>query len=62
MKQAKFEKYKPKPNEFKIAQPRTGSGFKPYVPTPHPFLERLEAFRSIQSLWTPGSTGVKNES
>jgi hypothetical protein len=56
MKQTKFETYKPKPNEFAIAQPRTNTSyFKNYVPKPHPFLERLEAFRSIQSLWTRGS-------
>jgi hypothetical protein len=54
MKQATFETYKPKPNEFAIAKPRTGNGFKPYVPTPHPFIKRLEEFRAIQSMWTGG--------
>ena len=54
MKQAKFETYKPKPNEFAIAQPRTNPSYnKNYVPATHPFLERLEAFRSIPSMWTP---------
>ena len=55
MKQAKFETYQPKPNEFAIAQPRTGNNFKPYVPTPHPFVERLLEHRSIPSLWTRGT-------
>ena len=55
MKQSKFETYKPKPNEFAIAQSRTGNNFKPYIPTPHPFIERLEAFREIKSMWTPGT-------
>ena len=54
MKPAKFETYKPQPDEFKIAQGRTGNGFKPYVPTPHPFHEKLSAFREVPSLWTPG--------
>jgi hypothetical protein len=54
MKPAKFETYRSKPNEFKIAQPRTGSSFKPYVPTTHPFVKRLEEFRAIQSMWTGG--------
>jgi len=54
MKQAKFETYKPKPNEFAIAQSRTNTSYtKNYVPAPHPFLKRLEEFRAIQSLWTP---------
>ena len=52
MKPAKFETYKAKPNEFKIAQPRGANPFKPYVPTPHPFVERLLQHRSIPSLWT----------
>jgi hypothetical protein len=55
MKQAKFETYKPKPNEFAVAQSRTGNNFKPYTPTPHPFIERLEAFREIKSMWTPST-------
>jgi hypothetical protein len=56
MKPAKFETYKSKPNEFAIAQPRTNTTYhKNYVPTPHPFVKRLEEFRSIQSLWTRGS-------
>lgn len=55
MKQAKFETYKPQPDEFKIAKPRTGNAFKPYQPAPHPFLERLEKFREIKSLWTRGT-------
>lgn len=54
MKTAKFETYKPQPDEFKIAQARTGIALKPYVPTPHPFVARLEAFRAIPSMWTPG--------
>ena len=53
MKPAKFETYKPKADEFKVAQPRTGNNFKPYTPTPHPFAERLEAHRVIPSMWTP---------
>lgn len=54
MKQANFETYKSKPNEFAVAQPRSANPFKPYVPTPHPFIARLEEFRKVQSLWTPG--------
>jgi hypothetical protein len=53
MKPAKFETYKSKPNEFKIAQPRTGTIVKPYVPTTHPFVARLLEHRSIPSMWTP---------
>ena len=61
MKQAKFETYKPKPDEFKVAQLRTNTSYtKNYVPTPHPFIKRLEAFRSIPSMWTPSKpTGGK---
>ena len=60
MKKASFETYKPKPDEFKIAQVRTNTTYhKNYVPAPHPFLERLEGFRAIQSLWTPGATRSK---
>ena len=58
MKPANFETYKPQPDEFKIAQGRTGNNFKPYTPAPHPFVQRLEEFRKIQSLWTPGVIGV----
>jgi hypothetical protein len=57
MKQANFETYKPQPGEFKIAQPRTGNNFKPYVPTPHPFAERIKNYKVIPSLWTSGTTG-----
>ena len=57
MKQANFETYKPQPDEFKIAQSRTGTNFKPYVPAPHPFIKRLEAYRNVPSLWTPGVIG-----
>jgi hypothetical protein len=54
MKPTKFETYKSQPNEFAIAQPRTNPSYnKNYVPTPHPFIERLEAFRVIPSMWTP---------
>jgi hypothetical protein len=54
MKKASFETYKPKPDEFKIAQVRTNKSYnKNYTPPTHPFLERLESFRAIQSLWTP---------
>ena len=54
MKPTKFETYKPKPDEFKKAQPRTNTSYtKNYVPTQHPFIERLEAFRTIPSMWTP---------
>lgn len=60
MKPANFETYKSKPDEFKIAQSRTGNNFKPYVSTPHPFAQRLLEHRSIPSLWTPGNAvGVK---
>lgn len=55
MKQANFETYKSKPNEFAVAQSRTGNNFKPYVPAPHPFVERLLQFREIKSLWTRGT-------
>lgn len=54
MKQANFETYKSKADEFKIAQPRSANPFKPYVPTQHPFSEKLQAFREVPSLWTPG--------
>ena len=57
MKQANFETYKPQLDEFKIAQSRTGNGFKPYTPTPHPFAQRLTEHRIIPSLWTPGVIG-----
>lgn len=53
MKQANFETYKPKQGEFAIAHARTGNTFKPYVPTPHPFLKRLEEYRAVPSMWTP---------
>ena len=53
MKPANFETYKPKQGEFAIAQSRTGNNFKPYVPTLHPFAERLSEHRNISSLWTP---------
>ena len=57
MKPANFETYKPKQGEFAIAKGRTGNNFKSYVPTPHPFAERLSEHRSIPSLWTPGVIG-----
>jgi len=57
MKQANFETYKPKQGEFAVAQARTGVALKPYVPTPHPFVQRLEEFRKLPSMWTPGVTG-----
>ena len=54
MKPAKFETYRSKPNEFKIAQPRTNTTYhKNYSPTPHPFVERLLEHRNIPSMWTP---------
>jgi hypothetical protein len=53
MKPAKFETSKSKVDEFKVAQPRTGNNFKPYTPTPHPFIKRLEEYRNVPSLWTP---------
>jgi hypothetical protein len=53
MKPAKFETYKPKQGEFAIAQSRVGIPLKPYVPTPHPFVERLLEHRNIPSMWTP---------
>jgi hypothetical protein len=58
MNQATFETYKPKADEFKIAQPRVGAPPKLYVPTPHPFAQRLAEFRKLESLWTPGVIGV----
>lgn len=58
MKQANFETYKPKAGEFAIAASRTANPFKPYVPTPHPFAHRLDAFRAVPSMWTPGVMGV----
>lgn len=58
MNQANFETYKPQPDEFKIAQSRTGNNFKPYVPTPHPFEQKLQAFREVPSLWTPGMSAL----
>ena len=57
MKPANFETYKPQPDEFKIAQSRTGNNFKPYVPATHPFVERLLEYRNVPSLWTPGVVG-----
>jgi hypothetical protein len=54
MKPTKFETYRSKEDEFKIAQPRTNTSYnKNYVPTPHPFVERLLEHRSIPSMWTP---------
>jgi len=53
MKPAKFETYKPKADEFKVAQPRVGVVLKPYVPEQHPFIKRLEEYRNVPSLWTP---------
>jgi hypothetical protein len=58
MKPANFETYKTTAGEFAVAQSRTGNNFKPYVPTPHPFVQRLEDFRALKSLWTPGVMGV----
>ena len=58
MKQSNFETYKPQPDEFKIAKSRTGNNFKPYVPTPHPFAERLAEHQAVPSLWTPGITAT----
>jgi hypothetical protein len=57
MKPANFETYKPKQGEFAVAQSRTGTPLKPYVPTAHPFVERLLEHRSIPSVWTPGVIG-----
>jgi hypothetical protein len=54
MKPANFETYKPKQGEFAKAQSRTNPSYnKNYVPTPHPFAERLSEHRNISSLWTP---------
>ena len=58
MKQANFETYKPQPDEFKIAQPRTGNNFKPYTPISHAFEDRLKAFREVPSLWTRGMGAI----
>ena len=57
MKQANFETYKPKAGEFAIAGARKPNPFKPYVPAVHPFVQRLEEFRAIPSMWTPGHIG-----
>jgi hypothetical protein len=57
MKQANFETYRPKQNEFAVAQPRSANPFKLYTPTPHPFAKRLEEFRKVKSMWTPGVVG-----
>lgn len=57
MKASNFETYKPKQGEFAIAQSRVGIPLKPYVPTPHPFVERLLEHRNIPSMWTPGVIG-----
>jgi len=54
MKPAKFETYKPRADEFAVAQPRVGVVLKPYVPAEHPFAQRLAEHRVIPSLWTPG--------
>jgi hypothetical protein len=55
MKQTNFETYKPQPDEFKIAKSRSANPFKPYVPTPHPFAQRLAEHQAVPSLWTPGT-------
>jgi len=41
MKPAKFITYRPKKDEFKVAQPKIYASYKPYVPTPHPQAQRL---------------------
>jgi hypothetical protein len=58
MNASSFETYKPKPDEFKIARPRGANPFKTYVPTPHPFAQRLEEHQAVPSLWTPGTTAL----
>ena len=58
MKQANFETYKPQPNEFKIAQPRSANPFKLYVPPTHPFANRLTEHRLVPSLWTRGMSAT----
>jgi hypothetical protein len=59
MKPAKFETYKPKADEFKIAQSRVHKAAKPYTPPLHPFAERLAEHRSIPSLWTPNERAFR---
>ena len=59
MNRTTFETYKPAPNEFKIAQPKKANPFKQYVPAPHPFVQRLEEFRKIKSMWTPNERTYK---
>jgi hypothetical protein len=58
MKPTNFETYKPIAGEFAVAQSRTGNNFKPYVPAPHPFAQRIEDFRALKSLWTPNVMAV----
>lgn len=55
MNASSFENYKPQPNEFAIAKSRTGNNFKPYVPAPHPFAQRLAEHQALPSLWTLGT-------
>jgi hypothetical protein len=41
MKPAKFMAYKPQKDEFKWAKSKTHVLPKPYAPTPHPQIQRL---------------------
>jgi hypothetical protein len=41
MKPAKFMAYKPQKDEFKLAKPKTYVSPKPYIPTLHPQVQRL---------------------
>jgi hypothetical protein len=41
MKPAKFMAYKPQKDEFRWAKPKTNVLPKPYSPTPHPQIQRL---------------------
>tara|TARA_R110000868_G_scaffold301295_1_gene561752 strand:- start:2285 stop:2467 length:183 start_codon:yes stop_codon:yes gene_type:complete len=50
---SKISTYKPKKDEFKIAQPKTHELPGVYVPEPHPFASRMEENKKILSLWTP---------
>jgi hypothetical protein len=58
MNASSFETYKPKPNEFAVAQSRSANPFKLYVPAPHPFAERLKEHQAVPSLWTPGTLAL----
>jgi hypothetical protein len=41
MKPAKFVAYKPEKDEFRWAKSKTYASPRPYVPTPHPQIQRV---------------------